>query len=508
MPLKAAKVNGFPKPRRQAISERHVWRSLLIVGLVVLGRPGTSADETKTDRVLSLDRAAIRDLLIGFNPPPTERMALQRQLEGLDSPDYVVRQRAMATLLSVPIVPPSLLKQADSGGSTEVRLAVRRIRATQSPEKIDLLLRSAYAPILEYQIKGLCAEVIATLPFADRLATRRLGQSALAATVEPDDAKELRTMLSSDNPVVRQMSVTVLANLVGDDAIDDLLPMTNDADSRVRLEAATALGNLNRRDALTPLIRLLNDETFLIRWKARETLRALTDHAFDYVPAAPRAIREQAIERWQGWVADNHDKIKLVRPIHIPTQIRLFRECDFSGWTAVTDGHDGSAEGADPSKTFEIHGDILSTRSKRTGDLRMLEAFADYRLRLEFRILTSGGDSGIGVALADASALNPPFLEVQLHPNSCGDLYVVNGMQATANGVPIDFRAAKMGPSNERYQQWNALEVTLFRGNIHVAVNGEPVNAAEGLPTKPSHVSIRNEGSRVDFRNIFLEPLE
>jgi hypothetical protein len=155
-----------------------------------------------------------------------------------------------------------------------------------------------------------------------------------------------------------------------------------------------------------------------------------------------------------------------------------------------------------------IRDGILESKAKQFGDLRTRDAFEDYRLALQWRMPKVSGDSGIGVALLDANSHTPAYLEVQLHPNNSGDIYVVGGMRAESRGEPIDSRAVKWLQSNEHYRQWNDMEIVVSGGDVTVAVNGEIQNHASQCPQAPSHILVRNEGSTVQFRNIILEPLE
>lgn len=452
--------------------------------------------------LLELDRSAIERILNGFNPQGEQLVELQRQLEALDSSEFLVRDRAMKDLLLRPVIPPDLMDEISKAGSTEVRLAVRRLRASHSPERIDLLLRSVYTAIDWRSIEGLCSEVLKTLPFAVHSSTRRLGEKAIASTAQKSDAAKLRTALSAKSPVIRRTAATVLADVVGEKAGDDLLPLTKDTDANVRLDAAIALGNVGRRESLGPLVKLLQHDVFAIRWKASEALVALTGQSHEYNPAAAIRTRKEAIERWRLWLQKNQDSASLTTPIVVPAEIVLFNGSDLTGWTAYREGK------IDASDVWMVSGGNLNTIPKKSGDLRTNAAFEDYRLTLEFRMPSAAGDSGVGVCLQDANARRPVYLEVQLHPNNCGDLYVINGLQAWAAGQPVGFRAVKWKQSNERYQQWNKMEVIVAGGTARVAINGEMQNQADKLPAGASHVLLRNEGSKVEFREIILEPLE
>lgn len=477
------------------------WLIQIVIGVVAL-ELATSAGEPLDVRGADSDRVEIQRLLRGFHPQGDDLRVLERHIRNLDSDEFLARDRAMRDLLRLPIIPPDLLANMSSEGSTEVRLATRRLQRAQSASKTDRLLQSAYATILRRRWGGLSSELLDSLRFAGQVSTRRLGQRALAATVDGDDVSVLRSALNHDSPIVRRAAAMALSELLGDKSIDDLLPMVRDRDAKVRLEVAVALVNLGRQEALGPLVELLEHDVFLIRWQASEVLVASTGESLDYRPAAQPSARRAGVEGWRTWLAKTAPSCKLTFPVELPTQLRLFNGQDFTGWVAYT------RELTEPEEVWSVHDGLLTTKAKQIGDLRTRDAFGDYRLSFQWRMPSAAGDSGIGVALVDASSQQPIYLEVQLHPNNSGDLYVIGGLHAKSGGEPIDSRAAKWGQSNERYRQWNDMEIVVRGGSVTVAVNGEIQNEAHECPVEPSHIMIRNQGSVVQFSNIVLTPLE
>ena len=98
---------------------------------------------------------------------------------------------------------------------------------------------------------------------------------------------------------------------------------------------------------------------------------------------------------------------------------------------------------------------------------------------------------------------------MQLINGRAGDLYSVSGFKANdAAGNPISFRAERIADPVEEEDGWNQLEVAVVGGTVEVSVNGELVNRASGCPEGESMFTLRNEGSRLEFRNLMLVPLD
>ena len=246
---------------------------------------GDDAPATGNSQV-PLERETIIDFLRGFAPDEQQRVQLRSLLQNLDADEFVSRDASMRELLLRPVIPPNMLDDAQESGSTEVRLAIRRLRQSQNPERIEGLLQHAYASIAQQHYQGLCTEVLGSLTFAGRGTTIRGGQAALKATVTRDDVAILRHRLDDTSPVLRRTAAVALAGVTQDAAADGLLSLLNDPMAIVRLEVAVALGNAGRRESLKTLIELLNNERLVVRWRSGAALRALTGTSFGYRPTA------------------------------------------------------------------------------------------------------------------------------------------------------------------------------------------------------------------------------
>ena len=451
-----------------------------------------------------LERETIIDFLRGFAPDEQQRVQLRSLLQNLDADEFVSRDASMRELLLRPVIPPNMLDDAQESGSTEVRLAIRRLRQSQNPERIEGLLQHAYASITQQHYQGLCTEVLGSLTFAGRGTTIRGGQAALKATVTRDDVAILRHRLDDTSPVLRRTAAVALAGVTQDAAADGLLSLLNDPMAIVRLEVAVALGNAGRRESLKTLIELLNNERLVIRWRSSAALRALTGTSFGYRPTAVSSERRVAAQKWLQWLHTEGDSITLNFPVESPSHIDLLSGNSFSNWIAYS-----KTGRVSPEQIWEVRDGQLFTKPNQHGDLRTRDAFGDYRLSFDWRMPRGIGDSGVGVMLTDRDNVNPSYLEVQLHTDNAGDLRPIGSFSGWSRGQPIQFRATKRQKSNERHGGlWNHIVIIVDGRDVRVAVNGVMQNEANRGPDKPGHILLRHEGSQVEFRNVHLVPLE
>ena len=70
-------------------------------------------------------------------------------------------------------------------------------------------------------------------------------------------------------------------------------------------------------------------------------------------------------------------------------------------------------------------------------------------------------------------------------------------------------RTEKLEPCNEVAQgEWNHYKITLDRGELRLEVNGLLQNTASWVERVAGHICLQSEGSRIQFRNVVLRPLE
>jgi len=155
---------------------------------------------------------------------------------------------------------------------------------------------------------------------------------------------------------------------------------------------------------------------------------------------------------------------------------------------------------------------VLRCEGKKVGYIRTVDSYADYKLHVEWRWPEQPSNSGVLLHRQGPDQSFPLCIEAQLKSGSAGDLVMMSGGALTVDGKQIvakKFAASpKKKPSNEKPAgQWNAYDIVCNKGAITIIVNGKKQNA--GVEAKPAggHIALQSEGSPIEFRNVYVEPI-
>ena len=149
---------------------------------------------------------------------------------------------------------------------------------------------------------------------------------------------------------------------------------------------------------------------------------------------------------------------------------------------------------------------------KPAGYIRTVESYTDYKLHLEWRWPQKPGNSGVLLHRAGIDRVWPRCVEAQLQHESAGDFWLLNHSMINVDGKqigPKDYaNAKKKHPANEKsLGQWNSYDIVCHGKTVTLYVNGLLQN--KGTGSNPSHgpICLQSEGSPIEFRNIYLEPI-
>jgi len=429
---------------------------------------------------------------------------LNQLIEQLDDNRFVVRRQAQLALAKQKFIPDDILRRALGHASLEVRSVARRLLTTHSREYREELFQALMEVIEQHQVHGFVSPLLAAIEQNESLIKWDGAIKAIKMTASTNDRDRLEKALQSKLPLIRAAGATAMFQLWGAESFEALRPLLEDADDRVRLVGTMAYANHGRRECLGPFVALLDSERFVVRWKSVVALRSISGMEFGYQPAAQLLERKTAVTRWQQWLAANRDEISWQGPLALPAELVLFNGKDLRGWQEVAGGRL-----LDRPQNWQAKDGVLRCGTGSRGYLRTREAFRNYQLKLQWRMLTGAGDSGVGLMMVAADGNDPACLEVQLHTDNSGDFYIIGGFVANVAGKKISFRAHKLQPSNERgVGQWNDMEIQVLQGEVTVKVNGLLQNKASGCHQQPGKINLRNEGSAVEYRRITLLPLD
>lgn len=193
-------------------------------------------------------------------------------------------------------------------------------------------------------------------------------------------------------------------------------------------------------------------------------------------------------------------------PVPITPTVDLFNGRDFDGWTFCM------KNGADPTQTWSVHGDVMHCTGQPAGYARTTQAYQNYQLTVIWRFLKvapHADNTGILLHIQPPDAVWPECVQAQGLYQHQGDLILMDG--AGADGYPPTRKSInipQMGPQNENPAgEWNTNEIICNANTIGVFVNGKPMNQITGCNLSSGFIGIQSEGGDIEIRRLLLEPL-
>jgi len=205
-----------------------------------------------------------------------------------------------------------------------------------------------------------------------------------------------------------------------------------------------------------------------------------------------------------GFAEEMSVKVEPVRPAR---KTALFNGNDLAGWTKVITAEPGSC----PDTTWSVADGVIRCTGKPFGYLMTQQAYADYKLCVEYRWFGQAEQMNSGIFVHKNGPDNfflPKAIEAQLKKENAGDFVLLS--KATLNGLenPKNLRVEKKAPSSEKpFGEWNKVEIVVKRDKIDVRVNGVLQNQGTDAYAASGQICLQSEGGPIEFRNITIEPL-
>ncbi len=192
--------------------------------------------------------------------------------------------------------------------------------------------------------------------------------------------------------------------------------------------------------------------------------------------------------------------------------VPLFNGVDLSDWVNVNCA----------PETWAVKGGFLTCNGKPTGALRTPRQYENFILELEWRHLSSGGNSGIFIWATPIAAPGVPFLrgiEVQVLDNEYnvkgrGEWYTTHGDVFPIHGATMKpfgrHNGQRSFPSEEHSKtnpDWNHYRIVCTNAVIHLSVNGTQVSGGEDCNYRKGYIALESEGGPIQFRNIRIKEL-
>jgi len=167
---------------------------------------------------------------------------------------------------------------------------------------------------------------------------------------------------------------------------------------------------------------------------------------------------------------------------------KLFNGKDLDGWHVMNNGK------------FSVKDGVILL-NKGGGWLRSDKEYQDFELRMEFRFVSKGADSGIFVR-AGKEGKNWPAKTFQVQTMDNDSIAGLFG------GGKAKRDKAKLNKAMKKTGEWQTYAITLKGGHGEIVLNGELVTVAEGLDVRKGYIGLQGEGGVLEFKNVRIKELK
>ena len=189
---------------------------------------------------------------------------------------------------------------------------------------------------------------------------------------------------------------------------------------------------------------------------------------------------------------------------------KLFNDRDLSGWVNVN---------TDPD-TWTVVDRTLVCTGKPIGVMRTDRQYENFILKLDWKHLEAGGNSGVFVwsdGVPPEGRRLPRGVEVQILEldwavqNKQTDAYVHGEVFGVGlETVPDNPRGTRSKSVEKRCKGkgiWNTYTVVCVDGTIKLSINGKFVNGIRKAAVKKGYICLESEGAEIHFRSIHIMEL-
>jgi hypothetical protein len=193
---------------------------------------------------------------------------------------------------------------------------------------------------------------------------------------------------------------------------------------------------------------------------------------------------------------------------------QLFNGTDLDGWVRFVPDDRPIAESKEwtVDRVWSVRDGVLRCEGDPNGYIRTVESYANYRLHLEWRWTDEPTNSGVLLHRAGIDRVWPMCVEAQLMHQNAGDLWLLSESTIVVDGQQIGpgrfVPARKKHACNEKpVGEWNSYDIVCDGDTVKLTVNGLLQNVGTEANPSSGPICLQSEGSPIEFRNIYLEPL-
>ena len=194
-------------------------------------------------------------------------------------------------------------------------------------------------------------------------------------------------------------------------------------------------------------------------------------------------------------------------------KIELFNGENLDNWNIYVDSPDVA-----PEELFWVEEGVIHTAGIPNGYIRTKETYKNYKLHVEWKWTGKPTNSGVLLNVQGKEMIWPLCTECQLMHEKAGDIVLIGKgsgihIRDTTYLVTSEENRYKVIPKFEEVSEypageWNSYDITLQDGNIEVLVNGVLQNRGSDITLSEGNIALQSEGSPIQFRNVYLIPLD
>jgi hypothetical protein len=200
--------------------------------------------------------------------------------------------------------------------------------------------------------------------------------------------------------------------------------------------------------------------------------------------------------------------VENTKPVVPQKRVSLWNGQDFAGWTRFLPDASKNVD-----QTWSVENGLLCCTGRPAGYMRTETAYADYHLHVEWRWPRKPGNNGVLVHRSGPDVVWPRSLECQLASGNAGDFWVIGGLEFAEHAKGGERvkgrRTVKLHESSEKpASEWNQYDIICKDNWVVVLVNGTLQNVATGCSERSGQICLQSEGAPIEYRNLWIEPLQ
>ncbi|MFY9153522.1 MAG: DUF1080 domain-containing protein [Prolixibacteraceae bacterium] len=189
----------------------------------------------------------------------------------------------------------------------------------------------------------------------------------------------------------------------------------------------------------------------------------------------------------------------------------IFNGKDLNDWVIIV----GDST-VNPEEYFYVKNGMIETVGVPAGYIRTKKEFTDYHLHVEWRYPENPTNSGVMIHVNGPDKIWVSHYQAQLKVLNAGD-FIVHGVgeRATINDSTyvstetVKPVVPKLHPTNEKpASEWNSYDIYCNGNKIELNVNGLLQNAATNCSLTKGAIGLQAEGSKIQFRNLWIEKIK